>query len=232
MPQTMLPTSIALIDDDPEYAEYLGHYLGKKGVLVQTFRDSNDLLVATSPYEFGFYLVDLTLPGVDGVELIRLLRRRTSAGILVISGRNETDVFEQVMMAGADMYLAKPVRFEQAELAIRAIHRRLVSSRVDQAYWKLDRLHGDLIAPDGTRINLSGTDLAVMECLLAADGAIVTKAELNRRLGRPTVDGADNGLNATIYRLRRRIEQATPVNVPLHSQSRVGYQFRARLVTA
>lgn len=228
----MLPTSIALIDDDPEYAEYLGHYLAKQDVQVRTFPDSNDLLVAASPYEFDFYLVDLTLPGVDGVELIRLLRRRTSAGILVISGRSDTHVFDQVMVAGADMYLAKPVRFEQVELAIRAIQRRLVSSRMDQSFWKLDRQHGDLIAPDGTRISLSGTDLAVMECLLAADGAIVTKAELNRRLGRPTVEGADNGLNATIYRLRRRIEQATPVNVPLHSQSRVGYQFRAKLVPA
>src|SRR5450830_1092125 len=173
-PATTLPASLALVEDDLEYAEYLAQYLSEQGVNVRRYGDSNDLLADRTPYDYGFYLLDLTLPGVDGVELIRILRKRTTAGIIVVTGRRDTDVFERVMEAGADMH--------------------------------------------------------VMECLLEAQGTVVSKNTLNERLGRPLTEGPDNGLNATIYRLRRRIEQATPVHVPLHSQSRKGYQFRAPLV--
>jgi len=231
-PAAALPSSLALVEDDIEYAEYLAQYLHEQGVEVHRYGDSNDLLADRSPYDYGFYLLDLTLPGVDGVELIRILRKRTTAGIIVVTGRRDTDVFERVMEAGADMHLSKPVRFEQVSMAIKAVQRRSSPNPVQNPglSWKLDTLQAELQAPDGTRIGLSGTDMAVMECLLEANGAVVSKNTLNERLGRPLTEGPDNGLNATIYRLRRRIEQATPVHVPLHSQSRKGYQFRAALV--
>jgi len=231
-PATTLPASLALVEDDLEYAEYLAQYLSEQGVNVRRYGDSNDLLADRTPYDYGFYLLDLTLPGVDGVELIRILRKRTTAGIIVVTGRRDTDVFEKVMEAGADMHLSKPVRFEQVTMAIKAVQRRSSPNPVQNPglSWKLDTLQAELLAPDGTRIGLSGTDMAVMECLLEAQGTVVSKNTLNERLGRPLTEGPDNGLNATIYRLRRRIEQATPVHVPLHSQSRKGYQFRAPLV--
>ena len=121
----MLPKSLALIDDDKEYAEFLAQYLQEQGVRVDVFSDSNDLLVHADPYGYQFYLVDLMLPGIDGVDLIKLLRRRTSAGLLVVSGRLAPDVFKDVISAGADMYLTKPVQFEQVVLAIKAVHRRV-----------------------------------------------------------------------------------------------------------
>lgn len=232
IPAASLPATLALVEDDLEYAEYLAQYLNEQGVNVRRYGDSNDLLADRSPYDYGFYLLDLTLPGVDGVELIRILRKRTTAGIIVVTGRRDTDVFERVMEAGADMHLSKPVRFEQVTMAIKAVQRRSSPSPVQSPglSWKLDTLQAELLAPDGTRIGLSGTDMAVMECLLEAQGNVVSKNTLNERLGRPLTEGPDNGLNATIYRLRRRIEQATPLHVPLHSQSRKGYQFRAPLV--
>lgn len=232
IPAASLPATLALVEDDLEYAEYLAQYLNEQGVNVRRYGDSNDLLADRAPYDYGFYLLDLTLPGVDGVELIRILRKRTTAGIIVVTGRRDTDVFERVMEAGADMHLSKPVRFEQVTMAIKAVQRRSSPSPVQSPglSWKLDTLQAELLAPDGTRIGLSGTDMAVMECLLEAQGNVVSKNTLNERLGRPLTEGPDNGLNATIYRLRRRIEQATPLHVPLHSQSRKGYQFRAPLV--
>ncbi len=229
VPIPMLPLTLAIVEDDLEYSEYLGQYLSSCGVSVRVFADSNDLLADAAPFNYGFYVLDLMLPGVDGVELIRILRKRSSAGILVVSGRLAPDILEQVLGAGADMYLAKPVRFEQVELAVQAIHRRVGTLPGQAAHWILDRSAGVLLAPDGVRIPLSPTDVAVMQCFAEARGAVVGKDELNVRIGRPAVAGADNGLNATMYRLRRRIEQATPVHVPLHSQNRVGYQFREPL---
>lgn len=226
----MLPKSLALVDDDLEFSEFLAQFLQHRDVGVRVFPDSNDLLTDRAPYDFGFYVLDLALPGVDGLELIRILRRRTSVGILVISGRLASDVFESAITAGADMYLAKPVSFEQVAVAIRAVHRRAMASQEHASVWKLDRHNGELMAPDGARIELSSNDLAVMECFADAGGEIVTRAALRERLGRASSEDSDNVLHATIYRLRRRIEKATPSLVPLQTQSRVGYVFKGKLI--
>ena len=85
------------------------------------------------------------------------------------------------------------------------------------------------MAPDGVRVDLSDGDLVVMQCFVEAEGKIVTREVLCQRLGRPVTDEPDNTLSATLYRLRRRIERATPVVVSMQSQSRVGYVFRAPL---
>ncbi len=228
----MLPKTLALVDDDKEYCEFLAQYLREAGVDVHAFGDSGDLLADDAPYAFDFYVLDLTLPGVDGVELIRILRKRTTAGILVVSGRMGHDVFDAVINSGADMYLAKPVRFEQVVLAVKAVHRRAVSVREADAVWKLDLQSNELLTPERIRIALSDTDAAVMECFLSAAGATVTCETLRRKLGHDLEDVSDNVLHATIYRLRRRIERVTPTVVPLQSQSRVGYVFRAALAPA
>jgi len=222
--------SLALIDDDKEYSEFLAQYLRELGTEVFVYKDSNDLLADAEAFGHDFYLIDLMLPGVDGVELIKILRRRTEAGILVVSGRLGPDVFKDVIVAGADMYLVKPVQFEQVALAIEAVQRRVGKPPSPAAAWKFDRRAGELVAPDGTRVTLSDIDRTVVECFLDAQGEPVSRDTLRRRLGRVVQDDADDGLNATIYRLRRRIERATPALVPLHAKSRVGYVFRAPLV--
>jgi DNA-binding response OmpR family regulator len=169
------------------------------------------------------------LPGIDGIDLIKVLRLRSQAGVLVVSGRLAPDVFAQVVDAGADMYLAKPVQFEQVALAIKAVQRRAGSSLPQASPWQLDRRARQLIAPDGSVIDLSDSDQRVVECFVDAAGADVTREALRQRLGHDSDSDASDSLNATIYRLRRRIEKATPLVVPLQSKSRVGYVFRAPL---
>lgn len=226
----MLPRTLALIDDDAEYSEYLAQHLRGKGIDVSVYDDSNTLLADSGSHRYDFYLVDLMLPGVDGVDLIRLIRRKGPAGIVVVSGRVGADVFESVLRAGADMYLMKPVRFEQVALAIEAVHRRVEAGRAHASVWRVDRAAHKVIAPDGARIDLSDNDLALVECFVAADGATVTRATLCERLGRDPATEPDNFLHAAIYRLRRRIERATAATVPLHSEPKVGYTFRGKLL--
>jgi DNA-binding response OmpR family regulator len=225
----MLPRNLALIDDDKEYTEFLSQYLRDLGTEVDVFADSNHLLAHVDPYHYDFYVVDLMLPGVDGTKLINILRLRTDAGVLVVSGRLAPDVFAEVVDAGADMYLAKPVQFEQVALAIKAVQRRAGATSAGNPAWKLDRRAQQLVAPDGARVELSDTDMAVIQCFLDANGEAVTREVLRQRLGRGSEPEAVDSLNATIYRLRRRIERATPTVVPLQSKSRVGYVFRAPL---
>ncbi len=224
------PSTLAIVDDDRDFAEYLAQFLRQHDVAVTVFNDSDEFLTSPGAFEFDFYVVDLMLPGVDGVDLVRLIRRKGQSGIIVVSGRAGADVFDSVMRAGADMHLMKPVRLEQVGLAIEAVYRRVQSSRALATVWRLDRASRKLVAPEGTRIELSEHDLAVVECFVAAEGATVTRATLCERLGRDPLTEADNLLHAAIYRLRRRIERATPSAVPLHSEPKVGYTFRAPLV--
>ena len=225
----MLPKTLALVDDDKEYTEFLSQYLIELGISVDVFADSIDLLAHPDAYSYEFYVVDLMLPGVDGVDLINVLRRRTQAGVLVVSGRLAPDVFKSVVNAGADMYLAKPVQFEQVALAITAVRRRIGSGSQPDTTWRLDRRAVQLVAPDGARVDLSDNDLALMECFLEAGGEVVARDVLRQRLGRPEESDAADSMAATIYRLRRRIERATPSIVPLQAKSRVGYVFKAPL---
>jgi DNA-binding response OmpR family regulator len=225
----MLPSTLALVDDDHEYREYLVEHLQGQGVRVESFGDSNLLLARASAYDYGFYVLDLMLPGVDGIELIKVLRLRTQAGILVVSGRLAPDVFDQVLSAGADMYLAKPVTFRQVTLAVETVQRRVASVSLSSAVWQLDRRARQLVAPDGAPVDLSDGDMKLMDCFLGAAGAVVSRDALHDRMGHEPGETSTDAVYAAIFRLRRRIERATPGNVPLQAKARVGYLFKAPL---
>lgn len=227
----MNPRTLALVDDDLEFSEYLTQFLQNHDITVTWFRESESLLSSENPFGFDFYLLDLMLPGVDGLSLLRILRRRSDAGVLVVSGKIGSDVFDQVIRAGADMHLVKPLTFEQILLAIQAVFRRASQnqSRQQQQSWQLDPSRMTLTAPTGVVIELSPTDLTVMQALQEVGNGILSREELGSRLGINS-EQDPNLLHATIYRLKRRIEKATSELVPLESKSRVGYVFRAPLL--
>jgi DNA-binding response OmpR family regulator len=129
------------------------------------------------------------------------------------------------------MYLSKPVQFEQVALVIEAVQRRIDAGAPQQNIWRLDRRAGRLVAPDDARIELSAVDVALIECFVQAKGDVVGREVLLQCLGKDPEQGASGGLNATIFRLRRRIERATPETVPLQTKSGVGYAFRAPLTS-
>ncbi len=224
-----LPSTVTIVDDDADYREFLAQHLRQQGIRVRTFGDSNRLLADSDPFGDAFYIVDLMLPGVGGEELIRILRlRNEEAGVLVVTGKAEADVFENVLTAGADMHLAKPVSLEQITLAISAVHRRIVRQRDQlQRAWSLDAERQRLTSPEGDVIELGDNDVTILACFPPAPGQVVSRETLCEQLGRPVLDISDNGLHAMIYRLRRRIEKVTGAVVPLQSQSRVGYVFKA-----
>lgn len=229
----MLPRTLALIDDDAEYTELLSRYLTAQGMQVDVYADSNDLLGRPDPYGYGFYVVDLLLPGVDGVNLIKLLRRRSRAGILVVSGRSAATVFKQIVDAGADMHLTKPVSFEQVALAILAVQRRAaMTDRPESAPWVLHRRDRQLAAPQGARVDLSEGDLALLECFVEAAGEPVPHELLRERLEQALNAETAGALSAAIHRLRRRIERSTHSLPPLQARSGIGYVFRAPLLEA
>jgi two-component system OmpR family response regulator len=228
----MLPKTLALVEDDLEFRGGLCRYLAELGIDVEPFADSNELLAHERAFDFEFYVTDLMLPGVQGTELIKVLRRRSNAGVVVVSGRLAPDTFKEAIMAGADMYLSKPVQFDQVALVIAAVQRRIGAGGTHQSAWRLDRRARQLASPDGAHIDLSEVDCALMECFVEAKGEVVGRDALLQRLGKASEQGASGGLNATIFRLRRRIERATPATVPLQTKSGIGYVFSATLLAS
>ena len=227
------PAKVAIVDDEPEFSEALLAHLGRHGASPQWFCDSEALLCSEQPFGFDFYILDLGLPGIDGLSLLRLLRRRTRAGVLVVSGRLAHDTFEAVIDAGADMFLSKPVSLDQVHLAATALFRRIgknaASLPSSESVWLLDEQTSRLLTPDGEAVDLSATDLRLLQALQRAQGHALSRAELAQCLG---LDDADpNLLNATVYRLRRRLSTVAAV-VPLQTRSKQGYQFLAPLALA
>jgi DNA-binding response OmpR family regulator len=115
------PKNICIVDDDADFVEFLGQYLGVRGLLSAGFANAEALLKSDKLSSFDFYILDLGLPGIDGIDLITLIRGQTSAGILVISGRMGADAFNSALTAGADMFINKPVRFDQEYNAIASV---------------------------------------------------------------------------------------------------------------
>jgi two-component system OmpR family response regulator len=113
--------------------------------------------------------------------------------------------------------------------AIEAVQRRARPTSPAEATWTLDRRGRQLVAPDGAVVDLSDIDLTLLNCLMGAKGEPVTREAICQALGRSPDGNAPDGLNAVVFRLRRRIEKATPIVAPLQSKSRVGYVFKAPL---
>ena len=124
-----------LVDDDPEYREYLAaHLRGSTSKCRPSPTATNCWRTPRRSRSTSHPRPDAA--GVDGVELIRILRRRTQAGLLVVSGARAGRVLP-VVDAGADMHLAKPASFDQVVVAIRAVHRRVTSYSGSSGEWLL-----------------------------------------------------------------------------------------------
>lgn len=225
----MLPQSLALIDHDEAARQPLARHLRERGVDVREFSEAPPFLAHPDAFEQAFYVVDLMLPGFDGIELIKLLRLRSPAGLVVVASQLTPDAFCTVLRAGADMVLAKPIADELLAAAIEAVQRRCSRTASAEAAWRFDRRTRVLIAPDGGRVALSDTDITVLNCFVETPGEPVSREALRVALGYAPDAGTESALNAAIFRLRRRIERATSIPVPLQAKSRVGYQFRARI---
>ena len=226
----MLPKTIALVDDDDAYTELLAEHLRDFGVHVDIFGASDELLADSSLLGYDFYLVELALPSIGGLNLIKALRLRTDVGVLAVSTRPTYEMLSQVVAVGGDMYLAKPIRVDELTVAIKAVHRRTMPAPLD-APWQLDRKAHELVAPDGARIKFSKTDQTIVECFLEAAGEIVSRESLRLKLGRACDGNDEDKIDETIDRLHRRITRATKLPRPLVSKTRIGYILRLPLIS-
>lgn len=190
------------------------------------FEDSDEFLLSPSAFDYDLYVVAVRQPGVSGLDLVRLIRRRSQAGVIALG---EDDDMVRALDTGADMLLGPQATGEQINAALRAVQRRTRPGPVVEPAWILDDARALLSAPGGQEVSLSESELQVMRCFAEAQGQPVPRGQMMQRLWGSTDPSMDNALHATVYRLRRRIEQAGCAMAPIQSVSRVGYSFRAPL---
>jgi two-component system OmpR family response regulator len=217
-------TQICIVDDDSDFVEFLGQYLSVRGLAAKGFATAEALLKSEDIASSDFFILDLGLPGIDGVDLITLLRARTDAGILVISGRMGPDAFNSALSAGADMFINKPIRFDQVYNAIASVCRRMSSRSIGNSPWRLLVKRSELVAPDGSAVSLTPVELKILHRLFEDRSDVVTRQQLADAAGIIT-SGDDRNLDSAIFRLRRKIEKETSQPSPLKTVHGLGYQI-------
>lgn len=205
----------------------------------QLWPESDSFLLSEGAFQHPLYVVQTQQRGIGGLALVTLLRQRSTAGIVALSRRPQAE-WVAALDAGADLLLPLTAPPEHLMAALRAVQRRCgpqVAPPVrtpppTDLPWTLQPQEHALVTPDGTRVVLSANELVVMRSLAQAHAHRVQRRELLQQLWGEQADDMDNALQAMMYRLRRRIEQASRWPAPVHAVARVGYEFRAPLKLA
>ena len=210
---TDLPAHLLVVDDDERIRELLGKFLKRNGFLVSGARDAAQARRLLAGLEFDLIVMDVMMPGEDGVSLTRDLRKGLVTPILLLTARGETEHRIAGLEAGADDYLAKPFEPKELLLRINAILRRMPAEAVPALgprnlslgglTYDIDR--GELWQGD-TLVRLTSTEMQLMRIFAARVGEVISRATLVEELGRDQGQAQDRAVDVQITRLRRKLE--------------------------
>jgi DNA-binding response OmpR family regulator len=203
---------ILLVEDDERIRQALGLALADEGCEVLEAQSGEDALELLASATVDLVLLDLMLPGVDGLAVCRRLRSRGDLPIIIVTARSDTTDVISGLEAGADDYVTKPLVASELAARIRALLRRRRPAREGfTGSW----LHvGELeIRPDEgvvcrgrDEVHLTRTEFRLLVELAAVDGRVVTREELLQRVWGYDYFGDTRLLDVHIRRLRRKIE--------------------------
>ena len=210
---TAMDAHLLIVDDDERIRELLQKFLMRHGFLVSAARDAAHARRILAGLEFDLIVMDVMMPGEDGVSLTQSLRETLSTPILLLTARGETEHRIAGLEAGADDYLAKPFEPKELLLRINAILRRMPETPAAQAVPKI--LHLGPIRYDIERgemwqgdqlVRLTATESQLMRIFSACPGEPVSRAKLVEDLGRDRGQAQERAVDVQITRLRRKIE--------------------------
>jgi two-component system OmpR family response regulator len=200
---------LLIIEDDKELRTALQTLLTQKGYLVDAIESGREGLRLLLAQDYELAIVDLALPEMDGLSLIRALRKhQRGLPILIITARDAVDDRVAGLDAGADDYLVKPFEMQELEARARALIRR---SRADRAQAiRLGPLELTMGQPrillSGVAVDLTAREFALLELLALRAGRVVNKDLIASRLARSGEALSDTAIEVAVHRLRRRLE--------------------------
>jgi DNA-binding response OmpR family regulator len=203
------PDLIYVIEDDEDVARLIAATLRDFGFVAETFRTGSSMLRRLQMERPDLCIVDLGLPDMDGMELVRQLLRQASCGVLILTGRGHTVDRVMGLELGGDDYVVKP--FEPRELVarVRSILRRRSGAPASQRRyasflgWTFDGASNLLRAPDGSEHMLSTAETQLLRSLVERPHQILSREQL---MGTRDLSPLDRSIDVRISRLRRKIE--------------------------
>lgn len=218
---------ILIAEDDEALAKFVRQGLEGERYAVDVFPDGEQARTAASEIDYDVVILDLNLPKLDGVSVLRQLRlKKPSLPVLVLTQRTRVEDRIQCLDTGADDYLGKPFSFSELSARIRALVRRshLPSESVlTAADLKLDRVE-HRVERAGRRIELTTKEFALLEYLMRNAGRKVTRSMIIEHVWNLTFDTTTNVVDVYINYLRRKIDDGHPIKL-IHTVRGVGYEL-------
>ncbi|MEU4471974.1 response regulator [Micromonospora sp. NPDC023888] len=224
-------TRILVVDDEPQILRALRINLRARRYDVDVADTGAAALKAAASHPPDLVVLDLGLPDIDGVEVIRGLRGWTSVPIIVLSGRAGSEDKVAALDAGADDYVTKPFGVEELLARIRAVTRRLggpseavPALRIGQH--TVDLADHSVRRDDGTEVKLTPIQWSVLEKLLRHPGKLVSQRQLLQDVWGPEYQNETNYLRQYLAQLRRKLEDDPARPRHLITEPGMGYRYR------
>jgi two-component system OmpR family response regulator len=207
---------VAVVEDDPEISRMMTNYMTDHGFEVTAARSGRDLDRVMSGSKIDCVILDVGLPGEDGLSICRRLRGKSTVPIIMVTGRGtETDRIVGLEL-GADDYLPKPFNPRELVARVRAVMRRSTAGAEQQQAqvpqvlvfegWRLDMARRQLITPDGTPRTLTSGEFNILSIFCQNPRKVLSRDDLLDLLHGRAAAVFDRSIDVQISRLRRKIE--------------------------
>lgn len=208
---------ILLVEDDRMIGEALESSLRDASYAVDWVRDGNAALAAATTQRYALVLLDLGLPGKDGMDVLKQLRRRDNpVPVVIITARDAVDNRIEGLDAGADDYVLKPFQMSELLARMRAVARRRTGNAspiLTNGLLSLDPATHLATAPGRPPVTLSNREFALLRALMERPGALLSRGELEDRVYGWGEEVDSNAVEFLIHGLRRKLGAETIKNV-------------------
>lgn len=217
---------ILIVEDNQKLADGLKQLLTESGYAVDCVGNGELALSAVHALNYDLVVLDLSLPEMDGLDVLREMRSgRIAVPILILTARDGLDDRIRGLDLGADDYLAKPFEWGELEARIRALLRRATAvktSVVEAGQMKFDLKSGQVSVGD-TILEIPARETGVLRALLLSNGRVLSKAQLMESLSSFDEDISENAIEQYVSRLRRRLAEH---GVSIRVARGLGYYLR------
>lgn len=202
----MLGTSVLVVEDDDLLRDIYGKALCEAGYSVRTAADAFAAQALLDEAPADLLLLDVGLPGLDGLSFARQLRRTGDMGLVIASQRDSADDRIAALELGCDDYMVKPLHLGELAARVQAVlRRRSPRRRLALGPLTLD-LDANAAIAGGRELDFTRGEFCVLTLLAAADGKIVTRETLCRRVSRNPGDGDLRTVDALVSRIRKKLD--------------------------
>ena len=220
---------ILVVDDEPQILRALAANLRARGYGVDLAGTGEAALTLAQRHRPDAVILDLGLPGMDGLEVIRGLRGWTDVPIVVLSVRGQEGEKVAALDAGADDYVTKPFGMGELLARVRAALRRGAPAEedavVETAHFRVDRAAKRVTDGNGADVRLTPTEWAIVDLLVRNPGKLVSQRQLLHDVWGPTYDTETNYLRVYLAQIRRKLEPDPAHPRYFITEPRMGYRF-------